>query len=50
MKRLIVLLWTFDPLIKYFLQFSIIEFKIDGTPGRDITFLVMNPGAALDGL
>ena len=31
-------------------QFSIIEFKIEGTPGKDNTFLVIKPGAALDGL
>ena len=49
-KRLIVLLWTFKPLTRYFLQFSIIEFKIEGTPGKLKTFLVIKPGAALAGL
>ena len=41
---------NFKPLVKYFLQFSIIEFNIEGTPGNDNTFLVIKPGAALDGL
>ena len=31
-----------DPLIKYLLQFSIIEFNIDGTPGKEKTFLILN--------
>ena len=43
------MLCTLDPLIKYLLQFSIIEFKIDGTPGKESTFLTINPGAALEG-
>ena len=27
-----------------------VDVKIDGTPGKDKTFFVINPGAALDGL
>mgnify|MGYP004357414879 CR=1 FL=1 len=34
------MLWTFKPLTKYLLVFSIIEFKIEGTPGSENTFLV----------
>ena len=40
---------NFSPLIKYFLQLSIIEFKIEGTH-NEIIFFVIKPGAALDGL
>jgi hypothetical protein len=29
---------------------KLLEFKIEGTPGRDKTFLIINPGAALEGL
>ena len=35
------MLWIFNPFTKYLLQFSIIEFKIEGTPGKDNTFLVI---------
>ncbi len=30
-------------------KFGIIDFKIEGTPGRQKTFLILKPGAALEG-
>ena len=38
------------PFTKYFEQLCIIDLKINGTPGRQKIFLILNPGAALDGL
>ena len=40
----------FEPFFKNFVQLCIIDFKIRGTPGRQKTFPILNPGAALEGL
>ena len=42
--------YVFNPGFKYFFKLPLIDFNIEGTPGRQITFLITNPGAALEGL
>ena len=42
-SKFMVLLNVLDPFDKNFLQFSIIEFKICGTPGKHKTFLILKP-------